>query len=138
MTDKTYIEKVDQIKSLLKSQKIYDYMLGLMNVRIKNKLPKEEALRIKYDAERLKKQGVLGMNQILAHEKNELVNILKSNQLVRHYALLVVGSDYGTNAFIKDLETNLKKVEMAKPYAMPIIKNKIKIPADRIRHLTYC
>ena len=138
MTDKTYIEKVDQIKSLLKSQKIYDYMLGLMNVRIKNKLPKEESLRIKYDAERLKKQGELGMNQILTHEKNELVNILKSNQLVRHYARLVVGADYGTNAFIKDLETNLKKVEMAKPYAMPIIQNKIKIPADRIRHLTYC
>lgn len=138
MTDKTYIEKVDQIKSLLKSQKIYDYMLGLMNVRIKNKLPKEEALRIQYDAERLKTQGERSMKHILAHEKNELVSILKSNHLVRHYALLVVGADYGTNAFIKDLETNLKKVEMTKPYAMPIIQNKIKIPADRIRYLTYC
>ena len=138
MTEKTYIEKVEQIKSLLKSQKVFDYMLELMNVRLKNRLPKEEGVRNKYDAERLKTHGEKAMKQILAHEKNELVGILKSNHLVRHYALLLVGTHYGSNAFIKDLEKNLKRIETAKPYASHIMQNKIKIPADRIRQMTYC
>ena len=96
MTQKTYIEKVKRLETLLKSQNIYDYMLKLMGVMVKNTLPKEEATRKQYDAERLKNIGKTHCYHLISCEKKELVDLIKSNHLVKHYALWKVGADYGT------------------------------------------
>lgn len=138
MTQKTYIEKVKRLETLLKSQNIYDYMLKLMGVMVKNTLPKEEATRKQYDAERLKNIGQTHCYHLISYEKKELVDLIKNNHLVKHYALWKVGADYGTNAVTKNLDENLKKTDFPKAYECHIAQNKIKIPADKIRHLTYC
>ncbi|MBO7243947.1 MAG: hypothetical protein J6V53_01520 [Alphaproteobacteria bacterium] len=138
MTEKTYLEKTNRLDTLLKSQNVYDYMLDLMGIRVKNMLPKEESIRKKYDTARLNASTEKSYNHLLAQEKNELTDLLKNNRLVKHYALLKVTTDYGTHACIKDLDENLKKLDMPKPYSSLISHNKIKIPADKIRVLVYC
>ena len=79
MTQKTYIEKVKRLETLLKSQNIYDYMLKLMGVMVKNTLPKEEAIRKQYDAERLKNIGKTHCYHLLSCEKKELVDLMNSD-----------------------------------------------------------
>lgn len=137
MTDKSYIEKVTRLDNLLKSQKVYDYMMGLMAVRVKNRLPQEEKKRQNYDKSREISLGSQKANLLILNETQELTSLLKSSFLVQQYALLKMSAEYAYCASQKDLEQNLKRVSGYGSYPTRIGQQKIKIPANKIRTLEY-
>ena len=140
MNREMHLEKTKRLETLLKSQVIYDYMLDLMGIKVKNRLPKEEYIRKAYDNSRPEvlsanpQQQLSVKKHIQAVEKEELIKLLDSSKLLRYIALMQAGVDYGVNAQLNSLEQNLKKVIPPKPYA--IAQNKIRIPADKIKSLS--
>ncbi len=140
MIEKDYSKKADRLKILLKSQKIYDYMLDLMGVKFKNRLPPEESQRILYDTTRPELNDLPPLakaekiNILEKKEKEELIQLLASSTLVRHYALLLAAVEYARDTRMEVLDQNIKKLLPARPYI--IAQNKIRIPADKIKYMS--
>lgn len=137
LTDKLYKQKINILANLLKSQIIYDHLLDLMGIQVKNRLPKEEKERRLYDLNRTKNMDKAQAQRLYNAEKKSLETVLSTSILIRKCAQIWAGTDYGVLAPSHPFEENIKKAVQPKPYVV-ITHKSARIPADKVKDLSYC
>ena len=96
MQEYTTLEKpIKELKTLLKSQIVYDYMLSLMGAKPSSMacIDKNQATRVNYDKTRPEVQNATEaqITKLRETEKEKLVQLLRSSYLMQQIALLDVG-----------------------------------------------